>query len=256
MTQKDNILQELKELQSSLANAPVQPVYQVPAGYFDGLAAEVLNRVKALETDDVKEELDHLSPLLAGISNKMPYSVPANFFNRIEERISEVIINENELSPAKELETLSPLLSGLKKETPYTVPQGYFENIVSAIPQETKVISLTKQKWFRMAAAAVVTGLIITIGFFIFDKPATIDPNVKPLAWVEKNLKKVSTDDIDKFVQLADVEEAPSIASVETKETNDIKELMKDVPDKDIQKFLDDTPADEPDNSDGGELLN
>ncbi len=161
----------------------------------------------------------------------------------------------DELSPAEELEELSPLLSGLKKEMLYTVPQGYFENISTAVIQpKARVISMTRQKWFRYAAAAVVTGLIVVSGFLIFNKHASIDPKEKSFAWVEKNLKKVSTDVIDKFVQQADVE-VPAVASVDPKETNEIKELMKDVPDKDIQKFLDETPTNETDTGDG-ELMN
>ena len=68
MTQKDHILQELKELNSSLVNLSQQNVYSVPVGYFDGLAAQVMKRIKALEAINAKEELNHLSPLLNSIS--------------------------------------------------------------------------------------------------------------------------------------------------------------------------------------------
>lgn len=254
MAQKDNILQELKELQSSLANEVIKNVYQVPAGYFDGLADQVLNRVRAMEAEDAKEELYHLSPLLAGISKKMPYSVPDGFFNDTDENLGGLMIND-ELSAAKELEQLSPLLSNLKKDMPYTVPQGYFENLSPAIRKETKVISIARQKWFRYAAAAIVTGLVVMTGFLIFHKPNPADPGEKSLAWVKKNLKKVSTDDIDKFVQLADVE-APAVANNDVKESNVIKEMMKDVPVKDIQKFLDETPSDEPADYSDSDLMN
>ena len=64
MTQKDNILQELKELKSFLVNLSLQNVYSVPAGYFDGLAVQVMKRIKTLEAIDAKEDLNHLSPLL------------------------------------------------------------------------------------------------------------------------------------------------------------------------------------------------
>jgi hypothetical protein len=55
MTQRDNILQELNELQSTLVNAGVENVYQAPRGYFDGLADQVLNRIRALNTEDASE---------------------------------------------------------------------------------------------------------------------------------------------------------------------------------------------------------
>jgi hypothetical protein len=254
MTQKDNILQELRDLHSSLVNAASQNIYQVPAGYFDGLAEQVLRRIKALEAVNAAEELNHLSPLLNSISKKMPYSVPSNFFDGLAESITGSVINEHQ-TPAEELETLSPLLSGLKKEMPYSVPMGYFEtiNTTTVIQPPAKVISITKQSWFRYAAAAVVTGFIIMAGFLVFNKQGNIDPKEKSFAWVEKSLNKVSTDDIDKFVELAD-EEAPVIASAdasnEIKDKNEIKELIKDVSDKDLQDFLDETRSDETDSND------
>ena len=65
----------------------------------------------------------------------------------------------------------------------------------------------------------------------------------------------MSTDEIDSFVQLT----APVIASVETRnETKDkieVKELIKDISDKDIQQFLDETQANETE-SDDDALMN
>jgi hypothetical protein len=254
MTKKDNILQELKELQSSLAKTEPQNIYHVPTGYFEDLADKMLNRIKALEAKTATEELSYLSPLLNSISKKIPYSVPAGFFDSLEKTIKEVSKNDSDvLTPAEELETLSPLLSGLTKKMPYSVPQGYFENLdttlePAAFAPKAKVVSLAKQTWFRYAAAAVVMGFIVMTGFLIF-KPKPIDPNVKSFAWVEKNMKKVSTDEIDKFVEMAD-EEAPVVANVDTKTTNEIKDLIKDVSDKELEDFLEETPAEEPADND------
>ena len=255
MSQKDNILQELNELQSSLVNAVPGNLYQVPAGYFDSLAEKVLNRVRALETGNAGEELNDLSPLLSSISKKTPYSVPVGFFDELDGRIAALITHEEQQTASEEIEELSPLLSGLKKEMPYTVPQGYFENINPAVPEKTKVISITRQKWFRYAAAAVIVGFVATAGFLVFNKPSSIDPNKQSFAWVEKNLKKVSTDDINSFVELADKENT-SIAKADIKESDEIKELIKDIPEKDIQSFLDETGAVESENAGDDLLLN
>ena len=56
MIQKENILQELNELKSSLATVTPQNVYTVPVGYFDGLVAQVLSRIKAVEAKNAVEE--------------------------------------------------------------------------------------------------------------------------------------------------------------------------------------------------------
>jgi hypothetical protein len=264
MAQKDNILQELNELQSILMNASSQNVYQVPSGYFEDLAGQVLNRIKALEARNAAEELNYLSPLLSSVSKKTPFSIPSDFFDTLDEKIIHAVKDKSdELTPAEELETLSPLLNGLKKEMPvrtvqpgwpYSIPEGYFENIIVApvIQPQAKVVSITRQKWFRYAAAAIVTGFIVTAGFLIF-KNDKIDPNTQSSEWVNKNMKKVSTEDINEFVQLVD-EETPVIASIdsrsEIKDKNDVQELIKDIPDEEIQDFLDETQTEETDSND------
>ena len=255
MTQRDNILQELNELKSSLTNAGFQNVYRVPDGYFDALAEQVLNRVKAFDAENVSDELGYLSPLLNSVSKKMPYSVPADFFNQAEDEIMKrVKAGDNGLTAAEELNDLSPLLSSLKKEMPFSVPAGYFENISKTVTNETnrqaKVISMTSRKWFRYAAAAVVIGIIAVGGFSLFIKKDSIDPKTQSAEWVKKNLNKVPTKEINNFVELA----TPVIASAETKnetkDKSDVKELIKDISDKDIEQFLNDAQANEAESED------
>lgn len=242
MTQKENILQELNELKSTLATVNPQNVYTIPVGYFDGLAAQVLNRIKALEAKNAVEELGYLSPSLNNISRQIPYTVPGGYFEGLAERAMELVRESNDYQTAKEeIETLSPLLSGLKKTMPYSFPQGYFESLgEKANKPETKVISISSRKWVRYAAAAVVTGVIVLAGFIYFMSRNTVDPVERPYAWVKKSIKEVDKADIDAFVKLAD-EELINQAAVATSlvKPEEIKELMKDVSDKEIQDFLD-----------------
>lgn len=243
MTQRQNILQELQELKSILADTSFQNPYQAPAGYFDGLADEILNRVKALEASSASDELATLSPLLSSISKKMPHSVPAGYFDELGKKLEQTISTGTEETAQEELESLSPLLNGLKKKSTYTVPEGYFENLQPAIDKENvvekvKVVSIARQKWFRYAAAALVIGFVATIGFFALNKNEKLDPENKSFAWVKKNLKKVSTDEINKFVELAN-EETTDVAKNDGKD--EINNLLNDVSDKEIQEFLNDT---------------
>ena len=130
MTRKDNILQELSELNSTLATITPQNPYTVPMGYFDGLAARVLNRIKAMEAANAAEELGYLSPALSGFSKQMPFFVPQGYFEGLAEKAMQSIRESSDYQTAnEEMETLSPLLNGLKKEIPYTVPQGYFDGL-------------------------------------------------------------------------------------------------------------------------------
>ena len=66
-------MNELANLGSVLANHDPQNFYAVPAGYFEGLADQILNRIKALEANDAKDELSYLSPFLSKVSKEMPY---------------------------------------------------------------------------------------------------------------------------------------------------------------------------------------
>ncbi|MGQ0740526.1 MAG: hypothetical protein ACT4OJ_15865 [Bacteroidota bacterium] len=259
MTQRDNILQELNELGSQLANSTPQNVYAVPAGYFEGLIAQVMDRIKAVEAISAADELSHLSPLLSGLSKKIPYSLPIDYFEGLDEKMMQGVRNSSDYQTvSEETESISPLLAGLNKEMPYNVPQGYFENLAADITvkenkQEAKIISISSRRWFRYAAAAVVTGVIVMAGFMIF-KP-NVDPVEQPYVWVKKSVKKVDLKEIDAFVKLVDenLSNQKEVA-VNPVSSEEIKELMKDVSDKEIQDFLNETP--ETESSDEETLMN
>ncbi len=291
MAQNNNILQELKELESSLASMAVQNVYSVPKGYFEGLAAQVLSRIKAMEATtaleelsvlspavsalpkqipytipvgyfetlpentmqlirgiglSAKEETANLSPLLSGLDKQMPYTVPQGYFKGIEERMLKAVTGA-EQTAKEELESISPLLSGLKKDMPFSVPQGYFENMAAAKPEEkqtTKVISFSSRKWFKYAAAAILVGVIAITSVLLIKKDA-LDPDKNSFAWIEKNTKKVSTDEIENFIKLTDETLGQKEVLVNTDKLTEVKDLIKDIPEKDIQDFLNDLPSEE-----------
>ena len=250
MSQNNNILQELQELGSSLANVAPQNIYTVPDGFFDGFADQLQNRIKALEAKSAGEELGYLSSVLNTISRQMPYSVPSEYFEGLEDNLMRCVRESNNDQTVKEeLETLSPLLSGLNKQMPYSIPQGYFEGINKELTAklntktETRVVSITSRKWFRYAAAATVIGLVILSGLLL-GKGKPVDPNKSPDEWVAKNVKKVSTEKIDDFIKLADEESTGKGSFVNNGEKSDeLKELMKDVPENQIQEFLNETAA-------------
>ncbi|PZR29299.1 MAG: hypothetical protein DI535_02855 [Citrobacter freundii] len=246
MPQSPTISQELKELESSLSAHSVPTGYVVPDGYFDGLAANILLRVKALDTGTAVAELEILSPLLAGLSKKMPYTVPGDYFASLDPSFAFA----DESDSATELKQLSPLLGGLSRKSPFNVPEGYFDQKVD-IPEVQKpapVIRMepVRRKWYRYAVAASVTIIVALSATLWFGRGTSdkADPS-KSYAWIEKNMKKVSTEDIGKFVELADPA-ASDIASA----PSDIKSLLKNVSDKEIQDFLKDVPVDETEDED------
>jgi hypothetical protein len=238
-------VKELGELGSVLANHDPQNIYTVPAGYFEGLADQILNRIKALEINDAKEELSYLSPFFSNISKEMPYTVPTGFFQDLSEDVLKKISeHEDYQTSEEEIEILSPLLSSLKNKNPYSTPAGYFEKLETGFEKkETKVISITKRKWYRLAVAAIVIGIIAISGLAIF-RSKQVDPNKNPQAWIEKNVdKKVSKDKIDEFVKLAEDGSINVTYEKDDVKHAEIKELMKDVPEKEIVDFLNDAVA-------------
>lgn len=246
MSQSATILQELQELNSSLVPNPAMG-YQVPDGYFDSLATNILQRIKAMEALTPAEELAHLSPLLAGISKQLPYTVPADYFTNLDPGIAFY----EEMSAEEELEQLSPLLGGLSKKNPFTVPEGYFEKPLSPViekKEEAPVVRMAPRTWFKYAIAASVTAIVALSAVLWLNQKSTPGANKQPYAWVEKNMKKVSTEDISKFVELAD-ETSTDVVKADVPNA-DIQNLLKNVSDKEIQDFLKDVPSDETEEDD------
>lgn len=79
MTDRQAIKNELKELNSNLSSQEPRMPYHVPLGYFEGLAEQVLTRIRQ---EEAKDELGTLSPLLQQLAKKQPYSTPVGYFDR------------------------------------------------------------------------------------------------------------------------------------------------------------------------------
>jgi len=245
MTNRNTILSELNELDSTLGNLSPQNLYSVPYGYFEGLPTQIMNRIKALEATDAKDELEYLSPLLSNVSKETPYSVPAGYFQSLNESISYAINNADETSE-EEIETLSPLLSSLKNKNPYSVPSGYFETLETKTgKQEAKVISFTRRRWYRIAIAAAVIGIVAITGLLLINKKNTTISDQQAGGWVKKNvINKVSKEKIDEFVIMVTPNGAQkTVEENEAAAQAEVKELMKDVSQKEIDEFLNDAVA-------------
>lgn len=258
MTNRNTIVNELNDIGSTLGNINPQNLFAVPYGYFEGLPTQIMNRIRALEATSAKEELEHLSPFLSNVSKAMPYSVPVGFFqdfgNSVMEKLDE---NANHQTSKEEIESLSPLLSSLKNKNPYSVPAGYFETLESRVEKkEAKVISITKRRWYRIAIAAAVIGIVAITGLLLIDGgKGSVDYD--PHTWVQKNvINKVSDEKINEFVTLVTPEESQKPADENEAATQaEVKELMKDVSQKEIDDFLNDAIALES-NDDADALLN
>jgi hypothetical protein len=234
MSSRNHIQDELNGLQSNLPSDPGGAPYSVPAGYFEGLAASVLAKVR---NSEAAEETAALSPLLAGISRQMPYSVPESFFQANIEHLPALVSGDQE----------SLVLSFVEKEMPYSMPQGYFDALPEQVLEKVadrraKLVPITRRKWMRLAVAAMIAGIIAVSGFLYFNRSGQM--SVDNPQWVAKNLKGISSKGIEEFVKTAPVT-STSTATAQNKpaRTADVKEMLQDVSDKELDAFLDQVPT-------------
>src|SRR5215213_6950299 len=96
MNSRNNIKDELKELNSQLPLEKGPEVYSVPQGYFDRFAGLMLQKIRAEQAVSALEEIASLSPLLAGLSKKMPFAVPEGYFSQNIEDVP-ILVNEEVL---------------------------------------------------------------------------------------------------------------------------------------------------------------
>jgi hypothetical protein len=240
MTQRANILQELNELGSTLANASLQNVYTVPSGYFESFAGQVMSKIKS---SDSMNEISDQNSVLNSIPNVSPYSVPAGYFNDLEEKLMQAVRESADyMTAGEELQSISPMLAALKKESAYRVPSGYFENLGAGVSknQKIKIVSLTNRRWFRYAAAATITGLVaMVVILFSNQKSATAVDENKAWAKVEKNIQILTDKEILEFVELGDgVLNGNETAGMEPVRKEELREMLKDVSDVVLKDFL------------------
>jgi len=134
-----------------LASRPVESVpFAAPVGYFDGLAAAVMQKIRFEELESVREvfkELEEIAPLLNTIGKKTTFSVPDGYFEslatNIVQKSGEADIEEMEPGVFEDLEEMAPLLSSIGKKNPFNIPAGYFEGLADDFMQTNKNAALT-----------------------------------------------------------------------------------------------------------------
>lgn len=240
MNNGNTIREELNELNSRLDPEANKIPYSVPEGYFEGLAASVLSRIKGEQMLTAGEEIAELSPLLAGISRQLPYSVPDGYFQSNIESLEAFTSDEESL-----------VLSFVNKEMPYEVPAGYFAGIPDQVMEKitidrARVVPLMKRKWIRLAVAAVITGMIALSGIAYFGNSGGHTKTGEPATVA---LKKASTEELNDFIKTTTaVDLNGGRAQVTAKKTTNRKEskkLFDDVSDKELDAFLNQVPTDD-----------
>ena len=246
--------------------ARVNP-YTVPAGYFEGFAQQMLDRIKtgqeagnagSAQSDSLSagfgqeaplssgEELSLISPLLSRIGKKMPFEAPEGYFSELTAAVisgAQAIDFVND-----ELENLSPLMASLRNKTTYQAPEGYFDGVAGRVleqlqqPVTAKVISMhRKRNWLRYSVAAAVAGLLLTGGWRVFHKPSSFA--IASGFDLTKSLSGVSDQELENYLDNHNVSLAEaatnSTATIDFTE-NDIKGMLGDVSDAELRQYQED----------------
>jgi len=247
---KIKFLEEHEEVPAPFRGMERNTPFEIPARYFESLPAIILSRIKAAEASSPEEELKVLSPLLGQLEKKHPFTLPNGYFEDLPE---DIISGLNAIDFVNhELETLSPVMSAIQNKNVYTVPEDYFDNLPGAVLNKLKTRQNAKvvsggfgKKILRYAAAAMIAGAI-AVGAWVYfqDKPQVSS------GYDLAGIKKVSDDEIVKYLdnnsitfpESNGVTASNSVASFDMGE-DDVKELLADLPDEELQQYLEQNSA-------------
>ncbi len=246
-----------------LSKENIKNPYVVPQGYFEEFAGKLLARIKAGQSGDPREELSVLSPLLDRIDKKSPFQAPRDYFDNLTGNVLSGVgaidfVND-------ELENLSSLMTGLRDKTVYRTPEGYFDGLSDTILARLRVPArlapvipmdahkrgavtrrLSTRKWFRYSAAAVTAGLILTMGWLGLHNPAPSAGGNE----LSASLSTVSDQEILNYLEnqnipLSETMSTSTAAAVEFNDA-DVKNILGNVPDEELNQYLDDSGSKDP----------
>ncbi|HEX3024398.1 MAG TPA: hypothetical protein VHP12_04235 [Chitinophagaceae bacterium] len=220
MTQKETIFEELTIISPVLTTLNRSNLFIVPQGYFEGLTADIIARIKR-------------EALLAGAKSNT-FTIPENYFETFSGKILSKINNEkNEF--ADELEKIAPLLNTISKKNIYAVPENYFENfsITKNKKQAAKIISFGfARKWISYAAAAIIGGVLITGGFLYQNKQSSFN--------VTEELNNISDSELNAYIENDSLALSTENSFFKEQELPDIKQSLSTVSDEELQQYLND----------------
>ncbi len=241
MENRNDILNELKELSPVVAAIEKVNVFTVPNGYFEHLSTDIMMGI--------------------GYENGMKYNtasgspiadVPPGYFDSLADHILQNIKAQDTDDAATEIRTLSPMLYSIQNENVFEVPAGYFESLHEEVlnkvmPKQPKVIVMQKRSstFFKYAIAAAFTGVMV-LGVFKFtgNKPAVNLPDYVTAGLqvgdIDQELEKIADADIVKFLEAGgtDFNAALVANSVDKNELPSQEDYLTD--EKALDKYLDD----------------
>ncbi|SJZ80647.1 hypothetical protein [Sediminibacterium ginsengisoli] len=201
-------------------------LYKVPEGYFEAFPALVGGRISA-----------------SLLTHDLPYQVPEHYF----EGLAGNILSKIRLAEKKdELAEIAPILAGMVRKMPFSVPYGYFDQLTvqkqDAAKPKAKIFTLRNtRRWMHYAAAAVVSGILVT-GAFLFtddDTGSQIDYEKYTRIDIPEALNKMSDAELVNY--LSNNERVP-LATAEqvsgNEELPDVKKHISLYSDSELKEYL------------------
>ncbi len=184
----------------------------------------------------IQNELIEISQAVANLQGENPFAIPTDYFKTFPQKIMEKIENEDVSFPEP---IFSPTLAALRDKNPFTIPAGYFNKFeVPAPKEEAKVIRMSFNSIAKYAAAACLVGL--TLGLFYFSKmneqPKTLAANQVSANEIEQYLNETDILEMGEKEIDSPISEGFTLVDISA---STISEMLKDVPDGDISRFLD-----------------
>jgi hypothetical protein len=203
MNQLNEIIQELQDISPLLARMQKLNVFEVPDRYFTGLAEKIAAHVLLNQND------------ILNFNKKNIQQVPEGYFDTLSEAILSKIKKEEAENNEEDFHTLFPVLQSLKDKNVFTVPENYFEGVSHQIiakiknRQPAKVISM-KAKWWKYAAAAIITGVVAIGSLQLFNSHKNNNPipsyvessfQYKTPTQIDEGIASLSDDEIIKYLE-------------------------------------------------------
>jgi hypothetical protein len=154
----------------------------------------------------------------------------------------------------QELEQVAPLLNNIAKTPVQTVPTGYFDHFQVQIAQDNSNIQPTgarvvnmnnRRKWYTLAAAAVVIGILVIGGFNLVNQPTissnnALVINMEQIAKIDikQSVQALSNDSIDEYLKTANALAGPE-NSLHQYTVDAISETtVAEISDEELQLYL------------------
>lgn len=220
------------EISQSLQGLPAGVPYQLPAGYFDELSEKVMEYV---QTGLPFEKTNG-------------FTIPVNYFEGLP---TEVLSKIHQQAIVDELAEVAPLLNQISKKVPYTVPAATTINIQAIVNSEVPKTEATIvqmparkiRKWITYAAAAVVVGILVTIGLLnMGDNTESIYQNSATYAQMDipTEMSKLSEDELSTYLSATEklVVTAGERDQLVIDELPDIDEHIELMSDDELKQYL------------------